>query len=171
MKICMDCPVEIFGLNKRCAACKAERQKTQASQWKKENIEASRLHGKKWSQKNSGYLVVKRLKNKEQKRAQDKTRRDVKRGCPPRVPMTREQKTEKQRIRDSLKNKNRERENSRLRRWREKNPLSDGTVASRIGLSIKKCPAEIIELKREQIIVKRLSRQLKQATKPTGETQ
>jgi hypothetical protein len=50
--------------------------------------------------------------------------------------------------------------------------LSDGYVAARIGLRALDAPPELIALKREQLAIKRMARELKKAaTQPTGENE
>jgi len=49
--------------------------------------------------------------------------------------------------------------------------LFDGYVAGCIGICVPEAPPELLALKREQLAIKRMARELKQATKPTGVTQ
>lgn len=56
------------------------------------------------------------------------------------------------------------------RRIRE--AMTDAYVAGAIGVSVKVAPAELLSLKREQLAIKRMARELKKAaTKPTGENE
>lgn len=48
--------------------------------------------------------------------------------------------------------------------------ISDGYTSRLLCIPLKDCPPELIELKREQITIKRLSRQIKQTTKAHNET-
>ena len=48
--------------------------------------------------------------------------------------------------------------------------LTDSYVSAAVGLKVKDCPPGLIELKREQLTIKRLSRQIKQTTKAHNET-
>ena len=48
--------------------------------------------------------------------------------------------------------------------------LTDSYVSGAVGIKVKDCPPELIELKREQLTIKRLSRQIKQTTKAHNET-
>lgn len=70
-----------------------------------------------------------------------------------------------------------------VRKWALKNPeklkekglkivqeMPPYYVASLIGLSVKECPTNLIEMKRESITIKRLSRKIKQTTKAKNET-
>ena len=53
-----------------------------------------------------------------------------------------------------------------------KNKISDGYAAQLIGLRISIAPPELLALKREQLAIKRMARELKKAaTKPTGENE
>jgi len=72
-----------------------------------------------------------------------------------------------------------EKEMARLAKWRAENPekvraslakcrasLTDGYIAELLGLPVKKAPPQLIELKREQILLHRLAKEMKQeATK------
>lgn len=60
-----------------------------------------------------------------------------------------------------LKNKNKSREAKRLNEEKNRNCLSDRYVSSKLGLSIHDCSPELLELKREQLRIKRLIKQLK----------
>ena len=48
--------------------------------------------------------------------------------------------------------------------------ISDGYTSRLLCIPLKDCPPELIELKREQLTIKRLSRQIKQTTKAQNET-
>ena len=54
------------------------------------------------------------------------------------------------------------------KRWQTSNP--EKHAASKLGIPFKECPTELIELKLEQMTIKRLSRQIKQTTKAHNET-
>lgn len=48
--------------------------------------------------------------------------------------------------------------------------LTDSYVSHKIGMKVSECPAHLIEMKRESMAIKRLSRQIKQTTKAQNET-
>jgi hypothetical protein len=50
--------------------------------------------------------------------------------------------------------------------------MTDAYIAGQLQLSVKRAPPELIALKREQLAIKRMARELKKAaTKPTGENE
>lgn len=48
--------------------------------------------------------------------------------------------------------------------------LTDGYVSAVLKIPVAECPTELLALKREQLTIKRLSRQIKQTTKAHNET-
>lgn len=165
VKACMDCSVHVFGLNKRCGGCKAIRNKAHQSKWRASNIDASRQHRDAWAAKNADYLANKRIANRDAKKASDKKRLEIKRGGPARTPMTQEEHAAKRRVRDACRSRNTEAE--RLRSWRARNPLADSQIASRLEMKVADCPPGLIALKREQMQLSRLIRELNKELKET----
>ena len=62
------------------------------------------------------------------------------------------------------------REKGKITYQKQVSLVSDGYAAGLMNLHVKDCPPELIELKREQLTIKRLSRQIKQTTKAHNET-
>lgn len=91
---------------------------------------------------------------------------------------------EKQR-RDAYHEKNKQVRNAISRQWKEQNhaahlayladmreQLADSYVATALGMRLQEAPPELIALKREQLAIKRMARELKKAaTKATGENE
>ena len=163
MKSCMDCSVDVTGIRKRCDKCASIRNKINQSKWRLLNRDATRLHRKTWVEQNSDYLKEKRIVGRDLKKGYDKKRLEIERGGPARVAMTVEEKAGKRKVLDSLRDKSIE--SMRCRSWKLKNPLANCIVASRLELKIADCPPGILDMKRTQMILKRLSRHVKQTLK------
>jgi len=154
-RVCLDCGGDISGMhhaNKRCEPCGKAWTLFRKRNWRNENLDASRAAESSYRKTHSDEIKARSTKyrkaNSQKLNAKqaDKRKLGMGNGC------------------------------KSSKAWKQSNPekvkayysqqvecLSKWYVASMLDIPVAQCPPELIQMKREAITIKRLSRDLKQS--------